>query len=163
MFLIACGNNEFFSLSEFQICSILKNNFEILNEFVSKHAEASASQISIEYNSHNVENEENPSNEVLEIHESVVAGNLPVELENSVCEAEVLIHSSTSIVVDNSDIATLNVENYFKKNGLYYLLSSSLEGLIVLGKYKKSKFPDYGRLKNIIMLNELKEDPISYK
>lgn len=51
----------------------------------------------------------------------------------------------------------------FVENDLFHFLNSTLEGKIVLGKYKKSRVLDYTRLKNLIVFNELKEDPIDHK
>ena len=51
----------------------------------------------------------------------------------------------------------------YVKNDLYHLLNSSFEGRIVLDKYKHTKDLDYGRLKDIVVLNKIQEDTINYK
>ena len=48
-------------------------------------------------------------------------------------------------------------------NDMYRFLSNSLEGRIILGKYKNTKILDHCRLTDMLILNELKDDSINYK
>lgn len=56
------------------------------------------------------------------------------------------------------------LENFqFKETDLFHLLNSSLLGKIVLGKYRVSKEVDYHLLKEIVIVNILKDRSDSYK
>ena len=46
---------------------------------------------------------------------------------------------------------------------MYRFLSNSLEGQIILGKYKNTKVIDHCRLTAMLISNELKDHPINYK
>ncbi|XP_043473477.1 uncharacterized protein LOC122510505 [Leptopilina heterotoma] len=50
----------------------------------------------------------------------------------------------------------------FEENDLFHFLNSTLEGQIVLRKYKITGNLDYVRLKDLIIMREIKKDPINY-
>ena len=51
----------------------------------------------------------------------------------------------------------------YVQNDLFEFLYSSLEGKIILGKYKNTKTLDQSRLTDMVILNALKDDPIDYE
>ena len=51
----------------------------------------------------------------------------------------------------------------YVKNDLYVLLSSTIEGRIILGTYAHSKVLDYSALADIIIFDELINDQINYR
>lgn len=46
----------------------------------------------------------------------------------------------------------------YKENDLYHFLNGSLQGQIVLGKYMYEERLDYPKLKDLIILNTIKQD-----
>lgn len=159
-------------MSEYDICSILKTNPPLLLELLSKFNEEKGRQISLKSNGNDtIETNKINSDEIVSKESSfkknefshsifdILPGN-----DNSVFQAEVSILSSASEIVDNNSTSVAsNIEFNFVKNGLYYFLTSSLEGSMVLGIYKMPKVVDYERLKNLVIFNELREDPLNYK
>lgn len=51
----------------------------------------------------------------------------------------------------------------FVENELFHFLNVSLEGKIILGKYKSTRNLDYSRLKDLLIFNEINKDPICFK
>lgn len=46
---------------------------------------------------------------------------------------------------------------------MYHFLNSTLEGQVILGKYKEKKVLNYTKLKDLIIYDKIKNDPINYK
>lgn len=53
----------------------------------------------------------------------------------------------------------------YKENELYHFLNApdNLVGNIILAEYAKSRQIDHNKLKELIIIDELKRDPIHYK
>ena len=51
----------------------------------------------------------------------------------------------------------------FKENELFHLLNSSLQGRIILGKYKRSKIVNYNKLIDIVIFSTLEHNSVTYK
>lgn len=136
----------------------------MLVKFISKFNEEKELQVNLEYdileNENLNDNNHFDKNSLSDVHP---------DNDNAISQRNVSIQSfdaESEIVTNMSEEipnVTTNAETEFVKNGLFYFLSSSLEGLTVLGKYKMSKILDRRRLKNLIIFNELQKDPLNYK
>ena len=67
----------------------------------------------------------------------------------------------------DSGIPVANIQNnstfIYPQNELFEFLNSDFGGRIILGKYKHKKILEYGRLKELIILHHIKQDPIDFK
>lgn len=140
----------------------MKNYPNSLKEFISKFNEEKLLHLIPECDL--LENE-------TEIVDSIVEKNILFADSN---DHDAHLNSNKNAISESncSDAGSENVSNMtnvtpkefeFKQNRLFHFFNSSLEGLTVLGKYKKSKFLDRGRLKNLIIFHELQKDPLNYK
>ena len=53
-------------------------------------------------------------------------------------------------------------KNVFKENYIYYLIKSREEGELIFGKYENHEILDLPKIKQIVIVNYIRKDPINY-
>lgn len=102
----------------------------------------------------------------VEVDENVDTSNYSQEKrlkldENISCNIE--INHNLAVVSHSDANEEAASDASLKKNDLYHFLNSSLDGRIILGVYKNTKTLDSSKLKDLLIMNAIEEDPLYYK
>ena len=141
----------FYSLSDNDIISLLKNHSNLLISFVAKYNFEKGLLLVREQNAPACQN-----NDAVCVEEMMCES-----MNDSIMSIEEESYTKDNAVTSDRQNST-NLITY-PQNDVYHILNTTLEGQIVLGKYLYSKDLDYGRLKEYLIMHYIKKDPVNYK